>query len=110
MNQNRITVKRFPEMIRISAGSGHPVYVIYTGRKEMKQETLKNKGIRIKKNQSVLEAIRDGIPHWIHDTREDPSSVSGVFYLPGCTCSECGFRSGHERPFCPHCKAVMKKF
>jgi len=71
---------------------------------------LKSKGIRIKKNQSTLDAIREGIPHWIHHTREDASSLTGVIYLPQCDCSECGFTVSFEKPVCPHCGAKMSGF
>ena len=70
---------------------------------------VRNKGIRIQKGESALEAMRDIIPHWIHDTREDPSSVTGLIYLRTCRCSECGFHVSFEKPFCPHCGAVMNK-
>lgn len=71
---------------------------------------VRTKGIRIQKGESVLDAMREVIPHWIHDTREDPSSVTGLIYLRTCTCSECGFRVSFEKPFCPHCKARMQNF
>ncbi|MBQ9048262.1 MAG: hypothetical protein IJ120_10260 [Solobacterium sp.] len=73
-------------------------------------DTVRKKGIRIGRNESVLDAIRNGIPHWIHETREDPSSVSGIIYLPVCHCSECGYTASFEKPFCPHCGVKMKKF
>ncbi|MBQ9327796.1 MAG: hypothetical protein IJ225_04590 [Solobacterium sp.] len=45
---------------------------------------------------------------WIHDRKEDPSSVNGYFILPACVCSNCGYRVGSERDRCPQCKANMK--
>ena len=47
-------------------------------------------------------------PHWIHDTADDPTSVTGKRYLVTCTCSECGYHANMEKPVCPQCKATMK--
>ena len=47
-------------------------------------------------------------PHWIHDTADDPTSVTGKRYLVTCTCSECGYHANMEKPVCPQCKAKMK--
>ena len=71
---------------------------------------VRTKGIRIQKGESTLDKLRGIIPHWIHETREDPSSVTGVIYLRTCRCSECGFQVSFEKPFCPHCQAEMRKF
>jgi rubrerythrin len=73
------------------------------------EKPVRTKGIRIQKGESALDAMRDVIPHWIHDIREDPSSVKGFVYLRTCTCSVCGYKASFEKPFCPHCKAVMNK-
>ncbi len=45
--------------------------------------------------------------YWIHDTRESEGSVSGVFYLPSCTCSNCSYHSTMEKKICPSCRAQM---
>ena len=45
--------------------------------------------------------------HWIHETKEDLSSVTGYFVLPACRCSNCGTKQNTERSWCPKCKAVM---
>ena len=47
------------------------------------------------------------VPHWIHDTKKDEHYINGVVYLPGCTCSECGFHSSREKDVCPHCGKSM---
>ena len=74
------------------------------------KETLRKRGIRISKNESVLDAIRSGIPHWIHETVDDASYIGGKKYLRECTCSECGFKVSFERQYCPHCGVKMVKF
>ena len=73
-------------------------------------DEIKSKGIRVKKGESSLEALREFIPHWIHDTREDSSSVTGIIYLRTCRCSQCGFQVSFEKPRCPHCGVEMQKF
>ena len=70
----------------------------------------KRKGVRIKKDQSALEAIRGSMPHWIHHTRPDENSVTGFVYLPQCDCSECGYTANMEKPTCPRCGAKMNEF
>lgn len=47
-------------------------------------------------------------PHWIHDTADDPNSVTGKKYLVSCTCSVCGYHVNMEKPVCPQCKTKMK--
>ena len=47
-------------------------------------------------------------PHWIHDSADDPNSVTGKKYLVSCTCSECGYHANMEKPVCPQCNAKMK--
>ena len=39
-------------------------------------------------------------PHWVHDTADDPTSVTGKRYLVTCTCSECGYHANMEKPVC----------
>ncbi len=68
---------------------------------------LKKKGIKVKKGQSALEALREGVPHWIHHTVKNEHYVGGVVYLPQCDCSECGYTSNQEKDTCPHCGARM---
>lgn len=75
----------------------------------MENNNIRKKGIRVGKGESTMEAMKDAIPHWIHDKREDPSSVTGFIYLPGCTCSSCGYHSNMEKPVCPHCGARMSR-
>ncbi|MBR2991407.1 MAG: hypothetical protein IKF51_08145 [Solobacterium sp.] len=74
-----------------------------------KRNYMKMKSIRIRKDESVLDAIENAMPkpHWIHHTKEDPHSVTGIYYLPECECSQCGFTVGFEKPVCPHCGAKM---
>ncbi|MBE6128205.1 MAG: hypothetical protein E7185_02910 [Erysipelotrichaceae bacterium] len=70
-------------------------------------ESKNNKGLRIDKNSSVLDAIRSRAPHWIHHTRKDESYWGGIVYLPECDCSECGYTVSRERSHCPHCGCAM---
>ncbi|MBR3310222.1 MAG: hypothetical protein IKG15_00210 [Solobacterium sp.] len=70
---------------------------------------VKNKGIRLGKNQSALEALQNALPHWIHEKIEDPTSVTGFMYARQCTCSACGYKASFEKEFCPHCRAKMKR-
>ena len=44
---------------------------------EKETEVLRKGGIKIGKNESVLEAIRNGLPHWIHETVDDDTYVIG---------------------------------
>ena len=69
---------------------------------------MTNKGIKVGKGESALAALQEAIPHWIHDKKEDPSSITGFIYERSCTCSVCGFRVNMERPKCPHCGADME--
>ena len=60
-------------------------------------------------NEAVMENKEElKKPHWIHDTADDPTSVTGKRYLVTCTCSECGYHANMEKPVCPQCKATMK--
>lgn len=45
--------------------------------------------------------------HWIHQTRPEPASVNGVFYLPARNCSRCGYESNNYKAKCPQCGAIM---
>jgi rubrerythrin len=67
------------------------------------------KEIQVLKGESSLDAIQKAIPHWIHDTRKDDSSVTGEVFLPSCKCSLCGYHSNMEKERCPHCGAIMRK-
>ena len=49
--------------------------------------TNERKGVHVAKGDITLDAIQQAIPHWIHDTRKDESSVTGEVFLPGCKCS-----------------------
>ncbi len=64
-------------------------------------------GIKVKKGDSILAAMQEHIPHWIHDTKKDAHSVRGFLYLPGCTCSKCGGHVNMEKEICPYCKSRM---
>ena len=75
-----------------------------TGNMEKK---VIGKGIRLNKGESALDAMKKRVPHWIHDTKKDEHYINGVIYLPGCTCSECGFHSSREKDVCPHCGKSM---
>ncbi len=66
-----------------------------------------HKGIRIAKGQSTIDEMKKRVPHWIHDTREDEHSVSGIIYLRSCKCSECGYHANMEKPVCPQCGSKM---
>ena len=68
----------------------------------------KQKGINVAKGESAFEAIQNAIPHWIHDKKEDPTSVTGFLYLRSCRCSVCGCEVSFERPKCPHCGTDMQ--
>ncbi len=67
------------------------------------------KGIHVAKDDATLDAMQQAIPHWIHDTRKDESSVTREIFLPGCKCSSCGYHSNMEKERCPHCGAIMRK-
>jgi rubrerythrin len=67
------------------------------------------KEIQVLKGESSLDAIQKAIPHWIHDTRKDDSSVTSEVFLPSCKCSLCGYHSNMEKERCPHCGAIMRK-
>ena len=71
------------------------------------EETLKEPLITDSAEETVSEPERN--PHWIHDQVLDPDYPDGVKVLPGCVCSECGFRVSFERDACPHCGAVMRQ-
>jgi hypothetical protein len=45
--------------------------------------------------------------YWIHEKIKVKQSVTGYYYLPDCSCSNCGHYSRRELPVCGHCKAVM---
>ena len=45
--------------------------------------------------------------YWIHDTRKAEGSLTGIFYLPSCTCSNCGYHANMEKKNCPSCNALM---
>lgn len=48
-------------------------------------------------------------PHayWIHEKIKVKQSVTGFYYLPDCTCSNCGYYSRRELPVCLNCNALM---
>lgn len=75
----------------------------------MDTKQKKTGGVKVGKNDSVLEALQNSLPHWIHHTVEDPKYFGGVKYLPTCDCSVCGFTSQMEHPTCPHCGAEMNR-
>ena len=68
---------------------------------------VKGKGIHLTKGESALDAMKRRVPNWIHDTKKDEHYLNGIVYLPGCTCSECGFHSTREKDVCPHCGSKM---
>lgn len=70
-------------------------------------EQILKKGIKIKKGEKAIDALRSGVPHWIHHTVKDDRFVDGVMYLPQCDCSECGYTCNQEKKVCPHCGAKM---
>lgn len=45
--------------------------------------------------------------YWIHQKKEAPESVKGYFYLPQCSCSNCGAEVNREKTVCPNCMALM---
>ena len=65
------------------------------------------KGVKVKKGQKAMDALRENVPHWIHHTKEDPSYIEGVMYLPACDCSVCGYTSNQEKKVCPKCGSKM---
>ena len=71
-------------------------------------EKVTGKGIRVGKDQSVMDAMEKAIPHWIHEKVEDPSYVGGFRYARNCTCSVCGYEASFEKEKCPHCGTVMQ--
>lgn len=71
---------------------------------------IKSKGIRIKKGQRAIDALHEGVPHWIHHTVKSDKYIGGVIYLPQCDCSECGYTVNQEKDVCPHCGAKMVKW
>lgn len=73
----------------------------------MTDNKIKGKGVRVVKGQSAIDAMKERIPHWIHDTKKDDHYMNGIVYLPSCTCSSCGFHSSREKEYCPHCGEKM---
>lgn len=73
----------------------------------MSENKVKGKGIHLSAGKSALDAMKERIPHWIHDTKEDTHYINGIIYLPSCTCSECGYHSNKEKEYCPHCGTKM---
>ena len=69
----------------------------------------KKGGIRLTKNQSVVEALEERMPHWIHKKKEDKNYVGGFRYERRCYCSECGYEVEMEKPICPKCHIQMYK-
>jgi uncharacterized OB-fold protein len=45
--------------------------------------------------------------YWIHDRKEEDSSMTGYLYLPSCKCSNCGYHSTMEKKVCPECGCLM---
>jgi hypothetical protein len=45
--------------------------------------------------------------YWIHEKREDPTSVNGFIYETACKCSACGYFTNLEKKVCPNCGAKM---
>ncbi|MBR2812428.1 MAG: hypothetical protein IKD69_13710 [Solobacterium sp.] len=70
---------------------------------------IKEKGIRVGKGESVMEAMQKAIPHWIHERVADPHFVGGYKYKRNCRCSVCGYESSFEKPVCPHCQRKMQQ-
>ena len=44
---------------------------------------------------------------WIHHIKEDPESVTGIYYLPQRDCSYCGYTSNNYKKICPQCRSIM---
>ena len=45
--------------------------------------------------------------YWIHERIKVKQSVTGYYYLPDCSCSNCGKYSRRELPVCPGCNSIM---
>lgn len=73
----------------------------------MLKKKITGNGIHLKNGDSAFAEIKKRTPHWIHDTREDSSYLSGFVYLPSCTCSECSYHSNKEKDVCPGCGSHM---
>ncbi len=60
-------------------------------------------------NTGVTYDARKPAPHayWIHEKIKVKQSVTGYYFLPDCTCSNCGYYSRRELPVCLGCNAVM---
>lgn len=71
-------------------------------------EQISSRGVRVKKGQSVMEAMQSVIPHWEHEKIMDDTYVIGYRYARACRCSVCGYESSFEKPECPHCRTKMK--
>ncbi|MBR4446102.1 MAG: hypothetical protein IKS37_09460 [Solobacterium sp.] len=71
-------------------------------------EHISRKGVKVRKGQSVMEALEAVVPHWEHEKIEDPSYVLGYRYARNCRCSVCGYESSFEKPECPRCRKKMK--
>ena len=78
----------------------------YIAAEETEPVTAAEEEVTDKETAEVSEPERK--PYWIHDQILDPDYPDGVKVLPGCTCSECGFKVSFERDKCPHCGAVMR--
>lgn len=69
---------------------------------------LPQEELTVSTSDRIDEKVGAMAPHWIHDIKEDSSSITGYFYLPGCKCSICGFHVNSEKDKCPGCGAYMK--
>jgi rubrerythrin len=71
---------------------------------------LRKSGVKVKKGQKTIDALRSSVPHWIHKEVKDDTYIGGVRYLRACTCSSCGYESNQEKPVCPNCGAKMSQW
>ncbi len=77
--------------------------------RELPEETVAEDAAEAAAGENTEVSEPEHQPYWIHDQILDPDYPDGVKVLPGCTCSECGFKVSFERDKCPHCGAVMRR-
>ena len=98
------------QILRIKLHIYNSVWVRKTHAEHSRKSILNNRNLFVYNSHKEVAMEKNGIrtPHWIHDTTDDPNSVTGKKYLVSCTCSECGYHANMEKPVCPQCKAKMK--
>ncbi len=76
-------------------------------------ETSKEKGMTLTGINQALNECPPVEPErkkgvWIHEHIASDSSITGYYFSPKCSCSECGVIITCEANFCPECGADMR--